>query len=137
VFNTPGTFLPDGDYQFKLAMNSVEDEAGNGLSADFDLSGPSIFFLAGDATRDRTVNLNDFNVMTANFGMAGMTFSQGNFDYDAAGNVNLNDFNLLASRFGQSVAPAGTSSTSSGQSPFGGKGISGDDELESLRDLLA
>ena len=135
VFNTPGTFVPDGDYLFKLAQGSVEDEASNPLAGDFELSGPSVFFLAGDATRDHTVNLNDFNVMAGNFGMSGKTFSQGNFDYDAAGNVNLNDFNLLASRFGQSVAPAGTNGASSGQSPFGGKRIAGD-EVDALRDLL-
>ena len=93
VFNTPGTFVPDGDYEFKLAQGSVEDEASNPLAGEFVLSGPSVFFLAGDATRDRTVNLNDFNVMTGNFGMSGKTFSQGNFDYDAGGNVTLNDFN--------------------------------------------
>ena len=116
VFNTPGTFVPDGDYEFKLAANSVEDEAGNGLAGNFDLSGPTVFFLAGDATRDRTVNLNDFNTMAANFGLAGMTFSQGNFDYDAAGNVNLNDFNILVSRFGMSVAPAGATGASSSSS---------------------
>ena len=41
--------------------------------------------------------------MRANFGLSGMTYAQGDFNYD--GTVNLTDFNLLAGKFGVSVAP--------------------------------
>jgi acetyl esterase/lipase len=51
----------------------------------------------GDATRDGQVNLDDFNVLAANFGRAG-GWRQG--DFTADGIVNLDDFNLLASNFG-------------------------------------
>jgi hypothetical protein len=44
------------------------------------------------------VNLDDFNVLAANFGQSGRTFTQGDFTYD--GTVNLDDFNVLAGRFG-------------------------------------
>ncbi len=114
VFNTPGTFINDGDYSFTLAAGSVSDVAGNGLGAAFNLSGPTIFYFAGDADRNRIVNLLDFNILAANFGLVGRPFSMGNFDYDAAGLVGLNDFNLLAARFGLTVAP------SAGPGPGGG-----------------
>ena len=65
----------------------------------------NFFFLMGDANRDARVNLADFNIHAANFGQSGRDFTQGNFNYDAAGLVNLADFNLLASRFGSSVGP--------------------------------
>ena len=85
------------------------------------------FVMAGDATRDRNVNLQDFNVLASNFGHSNRTFSQGDFNYD--GQVNLQDFNTLASRFGQVLSPAaGTESAT--------QGTKSDDELPTwLEDL--
>ena len=60
-----------------------------------------LFFLAGDADRDREVGLADFNIFSQNFGRSGMTFTQGDFDYD--GIVDLGDFTVLAQRYGRSV----------------------------------
>jgi subtilisin family serine protease len=97
----PNGVLPDGDYRATLAAAGITDASGNPLPADVVVN---FFVLAGDATRDRRVNLNDFNVLAANFGQSDRTFSQGDFDYD--GMVNLNDFNVLASRFGIALAPA-------------------------------
>jgi hypothetical protein len=54
----------------------------------------------GDADLNRTVNLNDFNRLAANFGQTGRRWSQGDFDFSGA--VNLNDFNRLAASFGLS-----------------------------------
>jgi hypothetical protein len=143
VFNTPGTFINDGGYSFTLPAGSVTDVAGNGLAGAFNLSGPTIFFLGGDADRNRMVNLLDFNIMSANFGMSGKTFSQGNFDYDALGNVNLLDFNILAARFGMSVAPEveqappGPSLPGLAKSLFGDTHIADGATHNSLQDLIA
>jgi hypothetical protein len=58
------------------------------------------FVLPGDANADRRVNLDDFNILAANFGTSGNDFTQGNFDYDLEGVVNLSDYNILAANFG-------------------------------------
>jgi hypothetical protein len=96
-----GALLPDGNYRATFAAANVTDVAGNPLPADhvFDF-----FFLMGDANHDGRVNLNDFNILAANFGQSPRDFTQGDFNYD--GVVNLNDFNILASRFGTVLSPA-------------------------------
>jgi hypothetical protein len=99
IFNS---ILADGDYRMRILAAGVTDAAGNAMAADYDLN---FFFLAGDANRDRTVNLLDFNTLASNFGQPNRTFSQGDFNYDGA--VNLLDFNILASHFGQSLGPDG------------------------------
>jgi uncharacterized delta-60 repeat protein len=111
------TRLADGNYRAALAPGSVADPGGatNGESTGaFDF-----FVLAADANRDRRVNLQDFNILAANFGQTNRDFTQGDFNYD--GRVNLQDFNILAGRFGQTVTPAVS-------------GRSGDDE--DVRDRL-
>ena len=85
-------------------------------------------FRGGDATGDGRVNLNDFNVLAANFGQSPRDFTQGDFNYDNT--VNLLDFNLLAARFGTIVStalPGRTGATPAADDPR-------DDELP---DLLA
>ena len=63
-------------------------------------------FRGGDANRDNAVNLQDFNLLAANFGaQSGATWMQGDFNGD--GSVNLQDFNVLAANFGQSGAAGG------------------------------
>jgi hypothetical protein len=93
--------LPDGDYTATLDTAGITDVAGNPLLVANSVLG--FFFLNGDANRDRTVNLQDFNILAGNFGQFGRNFSQGDFTYD--GVVNLSDFNILAARFGTSVGP--------------------------------
>jgi hypothetical protein len=90
----------DGNYRATLPAASVTNALGAPLAADatFDF-----FVLAGDANRDRSVNLLDFNILAQNFGQSPRTFSQGDFNYD--GTVDLLDFNILANKFGQSVGP--------------------------------
>jgi hypothetical protein len=58
--------------------------------------------IGGDATLDNVVNLADFNVLAANFGMSGRTWETADFNRD--GLVNLADFNVLAANFGVSAA---------------------------------
>jgi hypothetical protein len=110
--------LPDGNYRATIPAGSVADPAGNALASDLVVE---FHVLAGDANRDQLVNLADFNVLAANFGQAGRTFSQGDFSYD--GRVNLTDFNILAGRFGQAVAP------SAGLAPEGDDDEATDDAL--------
>ncbi len=99
----PGlTPLPDGNYTATLAAAGVTDPSWMPLAGDNVLN---FFVLAGDATRDRSVNLNDFTVLAANFGASNRVFSQGDFDY--SGNVDLNDFTVLASQFGKSLPAPG------------------------------
>ena len=102
----PQGILPDGRYRATLAAGSVSDGSGNALAADVSLE---FFFVQGDATRDGRVNLDDFNLLAANFGQTGTTFTRADFTYD--GVTNLLDFDVLASRFGQQLGS--TSSTNS------------------------
>ena len=92
--------LPDGRYRATINGATVLDGAGNPMAGDhvFEFT-----FLRGDANGDGRVNLDDFNVLAANFGQSPRDFSQGDFNYDSV--VNLDDFNVLASRFGAAVAP--------------------------------
>ena len=53
--------------------------------------------LAGDANGDGVVNISDFAVLRANFGV-GSVFSRGDFNYD--GTVNISDFAILRGNFG-------------------------------------
>ena len=59
------------------------------------------------------MNLQDFNILSANFGQSPRDFTQGDFNYDGA--VNLQDFNILVGRFGTVLAgPEPSSIFSSG-----------------------
>jgi hypothetical protein len=102
----------------------VTDAAGNPLGADY---AHDFLFLRGDADNNGRANLDDFNVLAANFGQSNRDFTQGDFDY--SGNVNLNDFNILASNFGQTLAAPSTSTTSSnGTSVFSDRGVEADED---------
>jgi hypothetical protein len=118
------SILADGNYRATLPAGSVTDPAGNPM---FPAYNHDFFVLAGDANHDRTVNLQDFNVLATFFGQTSRTFSQGDFNYD--GTVNLSDFNILAGRFGRSIGP----------STFGGSTITGQQQsrlLDALRNEL-
>lgn len=92
--------LADGNYYATLMQGSTEDASGNDLGNPVNFS---FFVLAGDANRDRAVNIGDFAVLAANFNQPG-TFGDGDFDY--SGTVNISDFAILASKFNTNLPPA-------------------------------
>jgi hypothetical protein len=98
VFDLP-TDLPDGDYTAVLPAGSVSN--GNRPLAQDAVA--NFFILAGDANRDRQVNLADFGILRGNFGTSQASFAEGDFNYD--GQVNLADFGILRGNFGASLAP--------------------------------
>ena len=87
TFTFPAGLLANGDYRATLDFP--------GLSA---LAAVDFFVLAGDANRDRKVDLSDFVILRNNFGSTGSLFSQADFNYD--GNVDLQDFVILRNNFG-------------------------------------
>jgi hypothetical protein len=97
--------LGDGNYRATISAASVTDVAGNPLAADHVLN---FFFLNGDASRDRSVDLTDFTILAANFNTTGRNFTQGDFNYDMA--VNLTDFTVLAASF-NTLLPASDQAT--------------------------
>jgi hypothetical protein len=92
--------------------------------------------MVGDPNNDGRVNLDDFNIIAANFGQSNRDYSQGDLDY--SGNVNLNDFNILAGRFGAVLAAPAPDAVPGAPRTIGtaGAGEFGD-ERDTLDDLLA
>jgi hypothetical protein len=85
--------LPDGNYQGRIVAG-LPDFFGNSLAAD----APFTFFvLAGDANRDRKVDVADLGILATNWQQSGRIFSQGDFDYN--GTVDVNDLGILASHW--------------------------------------
>lgn len=80
--------LADGNYRLTIAAGAVANLASPHLFG--------FFAFAGDANRDRAVNLADFSVLASRFNLPG-TFSQGDFDY--SGTTGLADFAILAAKF--------------------------------------
>ncbi len=122
--------LPDGRYRATFQASGVSQSPAQNTVFEF-------FFLNADANRDARVNLEDFNILAANFGQSPRNFTQGDFDYN--GIVNLDDFNILAARFGQvlasaTAAPARTPLFGGGTKTGGGLTDRGEDPLD---DLLA
>lgn len=122
------TALPNTDFKIRLAAGAVNDAAGNPLSAEY-LSAATFWHLAGDATRDRKVNTQDFNILAANFGGSGKLFSQGNFNFDALGAADSLDFAVFAGAYGAQL-PASAA-------PFSGDDLFGDMELTDSESLLS
>jgi hypothetical protein len=115
--------LPDGDFRATLLAAGITNAGGTPLPANVI---HNFFFMQGDANHDRRVNLDDFNILAANFGQSPRDFTQGDFNY--TGNVNLDDFNILAARFGNVLA---------GPSSLPGFGSSkGDDTRTGTRELM-
>lgn len=97
--------LPDGNYRFRLPAGAVADPSGNALLADYDFQTVDTFILAGDANRDRAVNIADFSIVASRFNLPG-TFLQGDFNY--SGTTDIGDFAILASRFNTQLAASET-----------------------------
>jgi Rhamnogalacturonan I lyases beta-sheet domain/Bacterial Ig-like domain len=106
---TFNSLIPDGNYDARLLAMSVEDLAGNPLASEYSFS---LFVLAGDANRDRTVDVADLGILASNWQQSPRTFSQGNFDYSANGLVDVNDLGILASQWQQTLGNAAVPSPS-------------------------
>jgi len=117
----PNGVLPDGNYTGRV-FAGLPDFFGNPLPADATFS---FYFLNADANRDRSVNLDDFTILAANFGQVGRFFTQGDFNYDVSGAVNLDDFTILASQFGKTLLAAG-------ELPRRGGGVAREDDVASF-----
>jgi hypothetical protein len=125
--------LPDGNYRATLLAGAVRDASANPNATASSLD---FFVFAGDANRDRRVDISDFSVLASRFNKQG-TFSQGDFSYDHK--TDIADFSILASKFNQTLPVAramlpGSTATSVAKSPaaaFGGTRIddSTDEEL--------
>ncbi|MCS7033609.1 MAG: peptidoglycan DD-metalloendopeptidase family protein [Phycisphaerae bacterium] len=96
-----GGVLADGNYRLRVIAAGVHDPAGNPMTQDYF---SDFFILAGDANRDRVVNMGDFSILAARFNQPA-TFSQGDFNYN--GLAEIGDFGLLASRFNTSLPAPG------------------------------
>jgi hypothetical protein len=59
--------------------------------------------IGGDANLDGVVNLSDFNLLAANFGLSERTWQTADFNRDDL--TNLADFNILAAPSGQPRPP--------------------------------
>ena len=99
--------VPDGNYRCTFQPNAIQDAAGNfGPPPGFaDGANPRVvdfFVFAGDANRDRVVNIGDFAILAGRFNAVGF-FSNGDFDY--SGRVDIADFAILASKFNQTLPP--------------------------------
>jgi hypothetical protein len=81
----------------------------------------NFFVLAGDANRDRVVDFADLVVLAQNYGTAGKTLSQGNFNYDTGGNVDFSDLVILAQNYSVSL-PSSRPAFAAG-TRFGKEGI--------------
>ena len=61
------------------------------------------YTVVGDANLDRAVDTTDFNLLVADFGQTGKTFSHGDFNYNGA--VDTVDFNVVAGQFSKTLTP--------------------------------
>src|SRR3954468_4279974 len=102
--------FPDGNYRLTLPAGSVKDEAGNALATDFTFD---FFVLAGDANRDRVVDVADLGVLATNWQSESRTFSQADFSYD--GKVDVEDLGILATNWRKSL-PAPVATTAAAKS---------------------
>jgi hypothetical protein len=117
VFSFSGP-LPNDNYEATLAADRVQDAGAQYLTSG---STYDFFMLAADGNRNRTVDINDFNILATNFGKAGKSFVEGNYDFSSDGRVSITDFNILAANFGKHLQQvivfgnAPTASTSTNQ----------------------
>jgi hypothetical protein len=97
-----GVILSDGNYAATLNAPGVTDAFGNQLNTGPAESVASFFVLAGDANHDRRVDIMDMYTVAQNFGRTGMTFANGDFNYD--GIVDAKDLGILGLRWQQVLA---------------------------------
>jgi extracellular elastinolytic metalloproteinase len=94
--------LPDGNYTAQLINTGIRDGSLNRLDGDSDLVAggdysAGFYVLAGDANRDRKVDVGDLGILASNWQQSPRTFEQGDFDY--SGTVDVNDLGILATKW--------------------------------------
>lgn len=99
-YGTPFGTIPDGNYRVTVLAAGIEDQFGIPMTQDYV---GEFFSLAGDANRDRTVNIADFSALAANFQGEDRTWAQGDFTLDGA--VSIADFAILAANFNKTLPP--------------------------------
>jgi hypothetical protein len=117
-------FIADGNYRCTFQPNSIQDAAGNlGPPVSRDGGGgggnPRVidfFVFAGDANRDRAINIGDFAILAGNFNEDGF-YSDGDFNY--SGRVEIGDFSILASKFNRTLPPPGPGDAAAGVAAIG------------------
>jgi hypothetical protein len=95
--------LPDGNYLFRLNTNSVSDDAGIPLVGAVIIEDATTFVLAGDANRDRSVDVSDLGILATNWQRTGKNFGEADFNYD--GVVDVSDLGILATNWQKSLPP--------------------------------
>jgi hypothetical protein len=108
TWSLPPALLADGNYRAALFGGAVRDTAGRSLAVSFNFN---FFMLAGDANRDRIVDVGDLGILATNWQGTGKTFSQGDFNYD--GKVDVGDLAILASGWQKTLPPAAPASPTS------------------------
>jgi len=109
TWNTAGVAMTDGNYVATLSAAGVSDEVGNPLDGDGDGTGGDdytfeFFVLAGDANGDRSVDMDDFEILLTEFGTAGSGLAG---DLDGDDLVGFSDFAILRAGYGNTLpAPA-------------------------------
>jgi hypothetical protein len=87
----------DGNYRVRALAPGIIDAAGNPMAADYF---GDFFIFAGDANRDRGIDIADFSILASRFNQPG-TFSNGDFNYN--GVTDIGDFATLAAKFNTSL----------------------------------
>jgi uncharacterized delta-60 repeat protein len=95
--------VPDGDFDVYIPAGAVADPQGNATTVG--LWSSKVFFLAGDANRDRVVNFDDLLALAKNYNSTGATYGGGDFNYD--GTVNFDDLLILAKNYNKALPAAG------------------------------
>jgi hypothetical protein len=117
-----GGVLPDGNYRATLLAGSVRDASNNPLAADYSFD---FHMLAGDANRDRKVDITDLGVLATNWQAADadVTFSNGDFNYDHV--VDITDLGILATNWQKDLPLASAPGLKSASSATFRRGAAG------------
>jgi len=87
--------LPSGSLTLSgsTLYGTTQEGGANGDGTVF-----ALHLLQGDANNDGIVDINDLTIILADFGKAGMTWSQGEFT--GSGTVDINDLTIVLANFG-------------------------------------
>jgi Glycoside hydrolase family 44 len=93
---TWGGSLIDGNYQLSINRNLVLDTGGRSMAADYSTT---FFRFYGDANGDRHVDIADFGLFSATYGLNSTQAGYlGYFDYNGDGHIDIADFGQFSIR---------------------------------------